>query len=697
MGFLDSAREALENVLSGGEAKDAVEQSTKEIQLVAFVKNKLDEVRMNNSRVAHEGVWLTNIAYLLGFDGIYFDTTARQFRPLYSSNTFLRKNRVYQNKILPTVNNRLARLTKSYPKYDVRPASMDQEDKDAAQLGLNVIMDVWNREKINAKRLNMVQSVQQCGHSYFKLKFDESKGPQAQMLDDVTGEMKVVRLGDVTVEMVSAFEVFPDPLAMSRDELQWLIHAKVRPLNYFKEQYPEKGSMVKEEDIWLSSLLYEARIAGMNNSTGAAAAQKDIKNCAIEMSYYEKPNPKYPKGRHIICANGVLLKNDELPIDEIPFAKFDDILIAGKYYSEPVISQMRPIQDQLNRNLDLRARWTNRLLAGKYLAARGHGLIEEAFDDESGEIIEYDPVPGASEPHAIQVPMIPQYSYNEDEVLERKMNDISGINEISRGQLPSSDIPAIGMQFLVEQDDTRIGVITEQHEHSYADLGRMILKFAAKYYVAERTLKVAGKSKEYLVKKFTGKDIRNNFDVFVVRGSTLPGSKVLDRQSILNAYQLGILGDPADPAVREKLAGSLEFGDTAEIWKDYSIDMAQIKRHLEMIEKDAIEPPVHEGDNHTLFYQEFNRFRKSEKFDRMTPDRQAILLKVMELHLNEQVNLSAPGSGADPENPDLQESSAAKDAAAQVMGDSMEPEALAMEQEQGSEPEFNLNFEEQGI
>jgi len=59
------------------------------------------------------------------------------------------------------------------------------------------------------------------------------------------------------------------------------------------------------------------------------------------------------------------------------------------------------------------------------------------------------------------MPAIPQYAYEEERTLKDDINDTAGINEASRGQLPSSSIPAIGMQLLVEQDDTRIGVETE--------------------------------------------------------------------------------------------------------------------------------------------------------------------------------------------------------------------------------------------
>jgi hypothetical protein len=74
-----------------------------------------------------------------------------------------------------------------------------------------------------------------------------------------------------------------------------------------------------------------------------------MKNSAIEISFKEKPSKKHPYGRHMIVANGVKLKDDVLPIDELPMIKFDDIVVGGKFNSEAIITHLRPLQDHLNR------------------------------------------------------------------------------------------------------------------------------------------------------------------------------------------------------------------------------------------------------------------------------------------------------------------------------------------------------------
>lgn len=692
MSILDKARNRLFAKLDGKEVplNDAREQSQEDKDIVAFVMGKLEDRRQASARVAQEGINLTNIAYLCGYDSIYFDTTSRSFKPVPSPNTFIKRNRVHVNRIMPTVQNRLARLTKSPPRWDVKPNSSDEEDKDAARLNVQVLEAQWDNLKINRKRIALTMWLQQCGSAYLKVSWDENLGnktvqrkePQDGLEVADPNDYEVVSEGDIRVDVCSFFEIYPDPLAKSWDELNDLIQARVKPIQYFSDQFGDRGKLVMEEDVWLNSLQYEARINSMNTTTGTAGtATAQTKNSAIEISYYEKSSKRHPFGRHIIVANGVKLKDGILPIDEIPFAKFDDIVVGGKFSGEAIITHLRPLQDQLNKGKTMRAAFLNRMLTGKLTAARGSNIAAESLNDQSGEVVFYDPVlnaPGGGMPTALQMPTIPQYAYQEEDVLKSDINDTAGINEASRGQMPSASIPAIGMQLLVEQDDTRIGTETEGHEYGYADLGRIILKFVGDYYKTDRLLKTVGNDQEYVVRKYRGSDLRENYDVSVIRGSTLPGSKVLKRQEMLNLYDRGLFGNPTDPLVQQNVMSMLEFGDEYQAFERRSLRMAQIQRGLEMIQQGQ-KPPVSEFDDHALWLQEMDDFRISEKGQKLDPDAMILLLEVMNDHINFlQEMTQGPMAQHDPNtDPDMQPTDAAAQHAQELESQPMPPPSEA--------------------
>ncbi len=617
--------------------ENAVEQTPEELKLVTHVRNKIDLVRQTNSRIAQEGITFTNIAYLLGYDGVVYDTTARKFQNA-DPRRKLSRSRFKINKVLPTIQNRLARLTQSPPKYDVRPNSNSSEDKDCARLGIQVIDDIFDKQNFTEKQQDLLMCAMQAGVAYVQVSWDPTLGkPMA------TDEGHQGYEGDVRLEVLNMLEVFPDPLAKNLDEAQWVIKAKVRKLDYFKDMYPDRGHAVQEEDVWLLSSIYDLKTNAMTGSgiVGASTSEQ-MKNSAIEIVYYEKRSKDYPNGRMVVSANGILLENKELPIGEFDIVKFDDILIGGRYHSEALITHLRPVQDQYNINRTKCANWIKRTLGGKYLVAKGAGLSQESIND-SEEVIEFNPVPNAPPPQALPCPTIPQYVYEDTKVLSQEFDFISGINEASRGQSPGAQMPFRGMALLVEQDQTRISVQTNRNEVGYARVGCAILKYIGKYYELPRMLKVAGDGLGYAVSEFKGADLNDNYDVIVVPGTTVPQSKVLKRQDIMNAFQEGLLGDPADPKLRAKVLKEMEFGDIAEVWKEQALDEQQIKKVINAVEKGQTPNPIgHEWDNHAMFIQEINSYRKTDKFENLSDQQKGLLNYIGEWHINALTGILNP-------------------------------------------------------
>lgn len=657
MGVFEDIRKKL---VGGGEPeqppiKDTHDQPIEEQKLAGWVKSRVEDARGQANRVALESLWMRNSAAVMGFTGVYWDTASKSYKPTDGQLSSLKRNRLYSNLILPACQNRLARLCKNPPRYEVLPNSTEEADKDAAELGIDLINHVWDEQRVNEKRMANIMLTQQCGHSWMYVGFDPDLGEF--LVDPETGD-RIGKEGRVRIDTVSPFEVFCDPLAKNIQEMTWMARCKVRKLEYFKTRYPEKGEAVKEEGAWLQSTQYDMRLNSLNNAAmgpGGGPIADVMKNCAIEISYYESPSEKHPLGRCIIVANGVLLKDDDLPVGRFPFVRFDDIIIGGKFYPEATVTHAVPLQEQYNRNVQKMAQWTNTLLAGKYIAAKGHGLSQESINNQSGEVVEYNPVPNAAPPSAMSIPVMPSYVFNHQETLEKDLFQVFGLSEISRGNIPSAGFPAIGMQLIVDQDETRIGIEVEQHEHAYAELGKLILLYIDKYYVTERKLKIR-KGGKYSVKDYSGKDLSGNFDVTVRRGSTIPNNTFLKRQEIMNLYGQGMYGDPVDPVVKEEVANDLEFGDRPAIFSEIRLQRSYVKRHMDMVIKDGIEPGVDEMDPHPMFIKQINNYRMTEDFDALPLERQQMLLNLREAHIQAATMMAAPQLPPDDSDLEMHES-----------------------------------------
>jgi len=163
-----------------------------------------------------------------------------------------------------------------------------------------------------------------------------------------------------------------------------------------------------------------------------------------------------------------------------------------------------------------------------------------------------------------------------------------------------------------------------------------------------RVLKIAGDGLEYTVKEFVGADLKDNFDVIVIEGSTVPTSKVIKRQDIMNMFQSGLMGNPQDTKLQAKVLKMMEYGDEAEVWKEQALDDAQVKLVISAIEKNdkvTVQENLSEFDNQQNHLKEMNIYRKSDKYRNLSKEQKDLFLWVMEWRLNALTNTQNPQIG----------------------------------------------------
>ena len=85
-----------------------------------------------------------------------------------------------------------------------------------------------------------------------------------------------------------------------------------------------------------------------------------------------------------------------------------------------------------------------------------------------------------------------------------------------------------------------------------------------------------------------------------------------------------------------------------------------------MIEEYGEKPPVSEFDDHALWLQELNDYRIGEKFLKLPPDSQLIVLTLLNEHTDWIKELSGLGAPDPASNPSLQQTDAAQQAESQA-------------------------------
>jgi hypothetical protein len=175
------------------------------------------------------------------------------------------------------------------------------------------------------------------------------------------------------------------------------------------------------------------------------------------------------------------------------------------------------------------------------------------------------------------------------------MYDISGIHEMSQGQLPggSRDIPYSLAAMLIERDDQSMKLTRQNVNNAIASLGKMILARLRQYVKLDRVIRITGRSEEPYINDFVGADIKRSVDVRI-------DTKPLDQLSkaMKNTFLLESLRHmPGDTDFQKKIFMLTEFGGKEKLQEDVRQETS-FAHHEEVLLKQGQPVMPEKGQKH---------------------------------------------------------------------------------------------------
>lgn len=581
-----------------------------EKNLIKEVEDKLDQV----DQLANTMQWYLNIAYYVGQQYLAYDKTTKK---LYEPPKDPTDIRLVANRISPIIRTELAKITKNKPIMTVIPASSEDEDINAAKIGEKIMEYLEYELDLQAKDRELIRWGLTCGTGFVKPYWKDSKGQKVKHPE--TGE--VFRTGDVEIDVVSPFELKFDQSANSWSDVNWVCHIKVRTVDYVKEVY---GKEVQPESGLISTNIYEAQLKNVNTNW-STNSYKPIDNSVQVKEYWEKPCTKYPKGRRITLANGVLLyyeedigfgrKDDD--DRELPFFPFHHINIPGRVYGQSMIEHLIPIQREYNKS-------RSQIIKNKNLIANPQWLVEdgavvEEITNSPGGIINYRK--GFSPPILSQPASIGADVYkNIDQCIE-EFYFISGQNEVSHGAAPTGVKSGVAIAYLQEQDDTKLGPTIQNYIDCKRNYMQYLLRLIRYKYDIPRTIRIVGKNNKVEVIDFVGSQLSST-DVRLQEGSMFQQSRAAKQEFIMQLVQMGVLNTQTD---KQQILQMFELGTIDSLYDDYSEDVNQSESENERFKKGDTSPIVRDFFNHQIHIFEHNKFRKSDEYEQLPPELQQII------------------------------------------------------------------------
>lgn len=402
---------------------------------------------------------------------------------LYTNNSVPDyKSNYCNNLIYSTIESMRPIVFDGNPKFECVPATAEalQYSKD-----IDTALDYeWHRTKMREKLISNSIYTFVLGTSVIMLPYVYSDNDEFD--------------GNVCPVIVNPFNLYPDPLATSVEDAEYIIYATYEHENKLKKRYPEYADKIDGGDIKYEELVNSrnenARIT--NQTLLLEVWCRDYTTIEYEEvdkngEKTKKKKFKYPKGRVIICAPELELvfEDKENPYESgrFPFFIFKNTNVPFKFWGEGevkyLLSPQQAVNDLSNQVID-NAKHTANM---QWIIDKNAGIPKGELTNRPGLIIRKNP---GAEVRRDSPPSMPMYVSEMITRNEQAIEVISGVHDITRGQTPTGIESASAIQALQEAANQRIRLKITLLEETLSDMGNEWLSRMKQFWKSNRVIPV---------------------------------------------------------------------------------------------------------------------------------------------------------------------------------------------------------------
>jgi hypothetical protein len=465
-----------------------------------------------------------------------YDDTWRRLIDMYRGRHYefaTDEDRLLINVAFATVNVISPSVSVNYPKIAVN--ARKPEDSPRAIVTEAVVNYWWKHYKVKPEFRRAVKDFLVVGHAWLKVGYryvEEEDIPTDDDASTVSDDNPItptiiVREDRPFVERVSPFDVFVDPDATSEQDMRWIAQRIRRPLKEIKAD--KRYNRTARENCSPSS-------------TSKFVDEPDRKKTWDESHQYADVWEFYDlkTGMMSVFTEGgeqFLIKPLKMPYAfGHPFVMIRNYDIPDYFYPLGDLEAIEPLQRELN---ETRTQMMNhrKRFSRKYL------FRESAFDADGRSALESDydnvMVPVASDENINNVvapfPAVitPPEFYNQSQMIQADVEQISGVTEYQRGGLPEIRRTATEAAIMQDAANARAADKLATIEGVIAGVAERLVALAQQFMTGEAVARVVGRDGEPMWVTFDRDFIAGQFDFEVEAGSTAPVNESFRRQMAL--------------------------------------------------------------------------------------------------------------------------------------------------------------------
>ncbi len=501
--------------------------------------------------------------YMDAYDGSYYNKTKKVD---YKSNQV-------SNHVFSIVESIRPIMTDNNPKFLAIPRQPDGMDVSA---DIQTALDYeWDRERMSTKLPSQLIPMLVYGTAIWYIHWDGNSG----------------EYGNIKGTCVDPFNIFPDPLATCVDDAEYIIYATYKNANKLKKQFPKKASAIEGASISMSELVNE-RDTDSRDSNQVLVIEcwcRDWTTVETGEKEDKKKMLKYPTGRVITCLPelGILLSDKKNPYKDgkFPFVLMKDYDIPFRFWGTGEVAQIMSPQHYINE-------LTNQIIDNAkntanmpWIIDKNSGIGVGKLTNRPGLVIRKNP---GTEVRRDAPPPMPGYTREQIEVLKKDMQDISGVFDSLKGERQSGVVAAQAIMALQEASQARIRLKIKIMEQHLSDLASMWYSRMQQFWKLDKWVRVTDIEGNPNFKQITQEVLKNDFDINVQAGSTMPTNKNAMLDLMIRLAQTN--AEDGLPVVdRKAILEYLPATDKRAIISRIEQQKAQQKQEQELANQQALE------------------------------------------------------------------------------------------------------------
>lgn len=501
----------------------------KERKLVEWVYSKFKQAYVAKAPLMDK--WKE---YMSAYKGTYFQN---KNLPDYKSNEI-------SNHVFSTIETIRPIMTDNNPKFLAVPSTPQGMEFSA---DVQTALDYeWDREKMSLKLPAQLIPMLVYGNAVWFVQWDGKDG----------------EYGNISIKPVDPFNIFPDPLAESVDNSEFLVYATYRNANQIKQQFPEKASAIEGSRITMSELVAERDNNDTQDANQVLILEMWCRDwVTMDETVEGKKQLKYPKGRVITCLPelGILLSDKKNPYKDgkFPFVLMKNYDIPFEFWGvgevEQVMSPQHYVNELTNQIIDNAKNTANM----QWIIDKNSGIGQGKLTNRPGLVIRKTP---GSEVRRDTPPAMPSYVREQIEVLKKDIQDISGVFDSLKGEQQGSVTAASAILALQEASQARIRLKIKLMEASLSELAQIVYSRMQQFWKLDRWVRVTDVEGNPSFREIGAQVLSNDYDLKVMAGSTMPVNRNAMLDLMIRLAQTN--GEDGLPLVDRKAV--LEFLPTGD-------------------------------------------------------------------------------------------------------------------------------------